>query len=147
MRKTFSMAVLDSSCSWTVARKLRFDIFFNMLNDRDKCLVKTTMSNRTFYFGDGVEVKAINSVKFPVTTGVIKGVRAYIEANIVKNDLPLLLSHKYIKTAGMLLDLKNDSYWILGRYIKLQSMASRHYSLAFTNMLLEVEMLCYTAWP
>ena len=46
-----------------------------------------------------------------------------------------------MKTAGMLLDLKNDSNWILGRYMKLQSTMSRHYSLPLTNLLLEVEKL------
>ena len=44
-----------------------------------------------------------------------------------------------MKTAGMLLDFKNDSCRIIGKYIKLQSMASEHYSLSLTNILLEVE--------
>ena len=83
------MAVLDSTFSRTVAGKLWFDIFFDMLNDRDKCLVKTATSYRTFCFGDEVEVKAFKSVKFPVTIEGIKCVWAYIEADIVKNDLPL----------------------------------------------------------
>ena len=43
-----------------------------------------------------------------------------------------------MKTAGMLLDFKNDSCRILGRYIKLQSTMSGHYSLPLTNMNLEV---------
>ena len=79
-----------------------------------------------------MEVKPINSVKFPVTIRDVKGVRAYIEADIVKNNLPLLLSHKYLKTAGMLLDIKNDSCGILGTHIKLQSMSSGYYSLPLT---------------
>ena len=92
VRKTLGMAVLDSAYSQTVAGRLWFDIFFDMLNDQDKCFVKTAKSSRIFCFGvDGV-----------------KSVRVYIEADS-KNDLPLLLSHKSIKTAGMLLDLKNDS--------------------------------------
>ena len=74
-----------------------------------------------------------------LTIGDVKGVRAYIEADTVKNNLPLLLSDKTMKTAGMLLDFKNDSCQILGRYIKLQSMMSGHYSLPLTNILLEVE--------
>ena len=86
-----------------------------------------------------MKVKAINSVKLAVTIGCIKGVRVYIETDIVKNDLPLLLSHKSMKTAGMLLDFKNDSYRILSRCIKLQSMMSGHFSLPLRNMLLEVE--------
>ena len=48
-----------------------------------------------------------------------------------------------MKTSGMLLDLKNDSYRILGKYIKLQSTTSRHYSLPLINMLLEVERAVY----
>ena len=46
-----------------------------------------------------------------------------------------------MKTAGMLLDLKNDSRRILGRYIKLQNLISGHFILPLTNMLLEVERL------
>ena len=49
------------------------------------------------------------------------------------------MSHKSIKTVGMLLDFRNDSCRILGRYIKLLHMTSGHYSLPLTNTLLEVE--------
>ena len=44
-----------------------------------------------------------------------------------------------MKTAGMLLDFKSDSCWILDRYMKLQSTTSEYYSLPLANMLLEVE--------
>ena len=133
------MAVLDSACSRTVAGKLWFDIFFDTLNHWAKCLVKNAKLNKTFCLGDGVKVKPIYSVKFLVTIGCVKGVRAYIEVDIVRNDLPLLLSHKSMKTAEMLLDFKNDSCWILGRYIKLQSTTSGHYNLSLTNMFCGVE--------
>ena len=41
-------------------------------------------SNKTFCFGDGVEVKVIKSVKFPVTIGHVKGVSAYMETDSKK---------------------------------------------------------------
>ena len=44
-----------------------------------------------------------------------------------------------MKTAGMLLNFKNYSYQILGRYIKLQRTTSGHYSLPMTNMILAAE--------
>ena len=69
VRETLSMAMLDSACSQTVARKLLFDIFFDMLNDWEKPFVKTAKSDRTFCFNDRVEVKAINLIKFPITMG------------------------------------------------------------------------------
>lgn len=101
--------------------------------------METVRSNRIFCFGDGVEVRAIKTVKFPVTIGSIRGIRGYIEADIVKNDVPLLLSHKSMKTAGILLNFKNDSCCIFGRHIKLQTTTSRHYSLPLTNILLEIK--------
>ena len=75
VRETLGMVVLDSACSRTFAGKQWFDIFFETLNDRDKCLMKIAKSNRTFCFGDEVEVKAIKSIKFLVT---IRGVKECI---------------------------------------------------------------------
>ena len=45
-----------------------------------------------------------------------------------------------MKTAGMLLDFKNESCWILGRYIKLPiKLLLDIIVFPLTNMLLEVE--------
>ena len=84
VRETLGMAVLDSACFRIVAGKLWFDIFFDTLNDQDNRQIKTAKSNRTFCFGDGVEVKAIKLVKFPLTIRSVKDVRVYIEADLVK---------------------------------------------------------------
>ena len=78
------MAVLDSACTHTIAGELWLEVFLGTLSDGDKNLVKIRNSNRSFCFGDGVAVKASKVVKFPVTIG---GVRAYIEAEILKNSL------------------------------------------------------------
>ena len=45
-----------------------------------------------------------------------------------------------MKKAEMLLDLKNDSYWILGRYIILQRTTCGHYSLLLTIEKCEPEI-------
>ena len=42
-----------------------------------------------------------------------------------------------MKTAGMLFNCKNDSCWILGRYIKLQWRIFGHDSLPMTDMIFE----------
>ena len=70
VKKTLARAALDSANSWTVAREICFKVLFNILNDRDKRWEETAESNRIFCFGDGVEVKAIKSGKFPVTLKV-----------------------------------------------------------------------------
>ena len=88
--------------------------------------METAKSNRTFCFGDRVEVKVIKAVKFPVN--LVGDIRTYIEVVIIKNDLYYLLSLKSMKTAGILLNFNNDSCRIFGRYIKLQRTTSGHHS-------------------
>ena len=136
LKKTQNRAVLNTVSSQTVALEIWFSIYFHTINDLDRQLVETAKSNRTFCFEDWVEVKA---VKFPVTSVSIKGVRAYIEADIIKNDLPLLISHKQRKTAGMLLNFKSDSCQILGRYLQSQRTISGHHTLPLRKMLLRAE--------
>ena len=82
-------------------------------------MVETAKPNMTFRFEDVVGVKAIKTAKFPVTLGDVKDVRANIEAVIVKNDSPLQLNHKSMKTQEILLNFQNDYCRILGIYIKI----------------------------
>lgn len=134
VKETFGMAVLDSACTRTLAGEVWLDVYLDTLNESDLQLVKYTNSDRSFCFGDGVAVTAIKVAKFPVTLG---GIRVYIEADIVKNDLPLLLSHKSMKTAGIVLDFRKDMCWIFDKCIELKTTTSGHYCLPLTNKLLD----------
>ncbi len=61
-----------------------------------------------------------------------------------KNDLLQLLNYKSMKTAGMLLNFKNDSCQILGRYLKLQRTTSGHNNLPLTFGNLKIVLYCET---
>ena len=50
-------------------------------------------------FGDRLKVIALKVVTLSVTFGGVKGVKVYIAADIIKNDLPLQRSYKSRKTA------------------------------------------------
>lgn len=78
--------------------------FYDNLAEGDTIFIKICMSDRMFCFGDGLELKSTKTVKFPVIIADVRITRVYIGAVIVKNHLSLLLSYKFIKTAGMLLD-------------------------------------------
>lgn len=71
-----------------------------------------------------------------MTIGDVSDVRAYIKNDIVKNDLPLLLSHKSLKTAGMLMDLKNDCCQIFGKSLKLRITFFEHLYYQNTKFIL-----------
>ena len=49
-----------------------------------------------------------------------------------------------MKTAGMLLNFKNDSCQILGRYLKLQRTTSGHNNLPLTFGNLKIVLYCET---
>lgn len=74
VKETFAMAASDSACSQKVDREVWFNLFFDTLSDQVKNLVRISKSNRTFSFGDGMEVKASKAVKFPVAIGSVNGV-------------------------------------------------------------------------
>ena len=102
MTETLGKAVLDSACSQT--GEIWFNIFFDTLNDQGKGLVETDKYNRIFCFGDAVEVKAIKTVKFPLTLGSVKVSELILRQTLSKMIYSwYYISHKSVKTAGMLL--------------------------------------------
>ena len=63
-------------------------------------------------YGDGIEVNSTETVKFPAVIGTKK---VMTEANIVKNDIPLLLSQASMKRAKMVSEFKTDTAEVLGK--------------------------------
>ena len=85
IKETPGMAVLDSAYTKTVTCKTWLNLFIDTLTEEDKKLVN-------FRFRDSVEVNSTEIVKFPAVIGTKKVMIVMTEANIVKNDIPLLLS-------------------------------------------------------
>jgi transposase InsO family protein len=64
-----------------------------------------------------------------IIPAVVAGKNVDIQAEVVKADIPLLLSKDSMKKAGMILDLNNDSAVVFGRKVELESTSSGHYCL------------------
>ena len=95
--------------------------------------IKYSKTDTVFIFGDGAEVSSLQEVQFPVVIGVK---RVMIKANIVKNEIPLLLSKASMKKAQLNLNFDNDTADILGQNVKLQTTISGHYYIPLCNTLL-----------
>ena len=135
LKETLGMAVLDTACSSTIAGRTWFDSFCEMMTDTDRKLIKNWKSERTFVFGDGIPVKADRTVKFPVT--INSKIRAYITADIVANELPLLLSHQSMRAADIIIKCKEAKCMILGQEVQLKLTTSGHFALPLSTMLLD----------
>ena len=72
------------------------DEYLQTLSEQDRLQVSERNNDVTLRFGDGAQVTSSKLVKFPVVTGSQKFL---IEANVVKNELPLLLSRQSMKRA------------------------------------------------
>ena len=109
------MSVLDSTCTRTVMGTQWLNVFLDVLTESDKTLITYSPSNKKFHFGDSVEVKSVKKVKFPAFIGSKK---VLIEANIVDNEIPLLLSSASIKRAKLVLDFSRDMAMVFDESIK-----------------------------
>lgn len=59
------MTVLNLAYSGTVTGDIQFNVFFDILTEQNRTLVKMCKSDRTFCFGGGIEVKFTKLLNFP----------------------------------------------------------------------------------
>ena len=98
-----------------------------MLDVNDKNMIKEYSSNKCFRFGDNKPVRANYTVRIP---GYIGKEKVIIQSDVVKSDIPLLLSKAYMKELGMVIDLANDTVdWKRGRIEHLKATSTGHYAI------------------
>ena len=119
-------AVLDSACSSTVCGVDWLENYLNSLNQVDKKKIKQTVGQRTFKFGGGERLKSKAEYSIPA---VVAGKEVTIRTDVVDSDIPLLLSRKAMKTAGVKMDLESDTAMIFGKDVALNLTTSGHYCI------------------
>ena len=126
------MGVLDSACMRTVTGRIWLNVYLDTLSIADKALVKSTKVDTKFRFGDGIEVKSVEEIEFPV---VIGKKRVRIKANNVNNEI-LLLHKASMKRANISFNFKKDTAEIFGQNVKLYINSSGHYCVPLCNTIL-----------
>ena len=128
------MAVLDSGCTKSVTGEMWLDEYLKTLSEQDRLQVSERSNDATFRFGDGGEVTSSKFVKFSVVIGSQK---FSINADVVKNELPLLLSRQSMNRAEVKMNFSDDTVNVGGKdIIKLTCTTSGHYCLPLTRLLL-----------
>ena len=119
-------ALLDSGCSKTVCGEKWFENYLSQLSDYDRNHIKEKNSSSSFTFGDGSGEPSLKRVEIPCYIG---GKRSLIESDVVKSNIPLLLSKTSMKKGNMCLDFANDTLFVGADKIKLDCSSSGHYLL------------------
>ena len=136
-RESRNCALIDSGCSSTVMGLAWFNCFIETMSKEDKDRMKISDGVKVFKFGGGEVLKSIKAVELPCT---LAGEKVAIKADVVKSDIPLLLSLASMKKAQVKLDLANDEAEIFGKTISLDYTSSGHYCIPVDNQ----EVCCFT---
>ena len=144
--ETFNKALLDSGCTKTVCGEVWLEHFLQSLSYEEYKQVENFEGYNIFKFGDGNKIKSIKLVKFPV---VIAETVATITTDVVKYNIPLLLSKEAMKKAKTQIDFQQDKIYIFGKKIDIQFTSTGHYCINLhtkfnesKNMKSNISYLC-----
>ena len=118
-----NFAVLDSACSITVCGENWLNDYLQSLSRCDRRKVQQKGSRTAFKFGGGRMLKSEGEYWLPV---VIAGKEVTVRTEVVKSDIPLLLSREAMKKAGVKIDLGKDTVTIFGEDQVLKITSSGH---------------------
>ena len=128
--------ILDSACSQTVCGETWFRCFKE--NIGQSSLIGKE-SSRKFRFGNGKVVDSMGEVELPIKIGNKK---MKLRTDIVKSDIPLLISKEAMQKAGTILNFNNDTAQMFGETHKLLKTSSGHYAIPITNTRVVIEENC-----
>ena len=131
--------VLDSACSSTVCGEEWMNQYIDQLDDVQYSKVIKSPGTKLFKFGGGERLHSQASVIIP---GTLAGKSILINTDVVKSDIPLLLSKNAMKKAKVKLDLENDTAEVMGTSVSLNITSSGHYCLPLCKDEIPVESVC-----
>ena len=124
--ESFNVAILDSGAPKSVCGTQWLNQYIDTLGPEDKSKVSYGSATNVYKFGCGTKTQAIRKVRFPAVLG---DVEVMLKADVVKGELPLLLSRSCMKQANSELNFKDDTIQILGQSLNLLVTRSGHYAL------------------
>ena len=128
--ETIGCAVLDSGCTSTVCGEVWLRTFVDTIADNEKKLVTERPTSKMFRFGDGQTYKSIKTATIPIHTGTQK---ALLEIEVVKCNIPLLLSNNSLKKANANLDFGSEQINFMGEEIPIKISKSGHYYIKLSR--------------
>ena len=126
MTEAAKSAVVDTACTKTVGGLHWFNSYVDSLDEEQRKKVEFIESNTSFKFGNGRQVKSQKRARILAQIG---DKSCLIEMEIVKENIPLLLSKSSLKQAETVLDMKMDQAVMFGKEVNLYSSTSGHYCI------------------
>ncbi len=131
-------AVVDTGCPFTVAGETWFLSYMETLSRKDRNSIWQQKSKNKFRFGDGNLYRSEYHVTVPIYVGNSKH---KLGIDIVKCNIPLLLSRETLKRACATIDVANSMISFAGVNVPLSITSTGHMCLRISRSLdlLDVE--------
>ena len=126
MAEAAESAVVDTACTKTVGGLHWLYSYIDSLDEEQRKKVEIIESNTSFKFGDSRQVKSQKRARIPAQIG---DTSCLIEMEIVKDNIPLLLSTISLKKAETVIDMKMDQAVMFGKEVYLYFSTSGHYCI------------------
>ena len=128
--ETLNHAVLDSGCTKTVCGASWLDSYIETLSECNRKKIVQSKSETKFKFGDGKTVSSLKSVIVPAQIGKRE---VSIKADVIDNELLLLLNKEAMKMVETKIDFTKDKINILGQEMDIKFTSSGHYSIPISK--------------
>ena len=119
-------AIIDTACTKTVAGEKLFKNYTSNLAEKARKEILTYPSNTSLTFGDGRKVQPVKRVVFQV---LLAGNHCQVSAEIVVENMPLLLHKSSLKKCRTVLNMNDDKATIFDRKVTLYQSTSGHYCI------------------
>ena len=130
-KNNFGLAVLDSGCNTTVCGRTWLNAYIESLNEDCMDEVMSENSVVDFKFGDNKPTRSLEKWTFPA---IICGKNVKIKAQVIDDEIPLLISKQSMKDAKMIIDFSNDTVQAFGNTENLIFTESGHCSIPLSEM-------------
>ena len=115
--------MLDSGATKTVCDRIWYNTYLQSLPVPEYSLITSSESTNIFRFDDGQQVQSTRQVCIPVKIGSMD---VMLETDIIDRDIPLHLSRKSMRKAGMTLYFEHPTTVIFGTLVHLTVTKSGH---------------------
>ena len=126
-QEALNCAALDTCCSSSVVGEEWLEIYIQSLDSREREKVEGPIkSSKVFKFGNNGKLSSQGKYLLPAN---LAGKAIKLSVDVIKSDIPLLLSKAAMKKAGMKIDLKEDTVTVFGNKEKLVTTSCGHYCM------------------
>ena len=125
--ESINCAALDSCCTSSVSGEKWMKIFLSSVPGELKNHIEGPYKSRkTFQFGNQGILPTQMAYTIPI---VVAGKQHMIEVDVIKSDIPLLMSKAHMKQLGITLNMANDTASINGKPIRVDTTSAGHFIL------------------